>query len=100
MDSIKYFNPKTISELNQLLEKLLVSDFNFNIIINLDNLNDINFLTKIYKLLNLLKKNKKSLVVVSSDLIDKQVNVVPTLLEAYDIIELEEIERDLLLWWS
>ncbi|MBL6647934.1 MAG: ribonuclease Z [Flavobacteriaceae bacterium] len=97
MDSIKYFNPKTISELNQLLEKLLVSDFNFNIIINLDNLNDINFLTKIYKLLNLLKKNKKSLVVVSSDLIDKQVNVVPTLLEAYDIIELEEIERDLLL---
>ena len=97
MDSIKYLNPKTISELNQLLEKLLVSDFNFNIIINLDNLNDINFLTKIYKLLNLLKKNKKSLVVVSSDLIDKQVNVVPTLLEAYDIIELEEIERDLLL---
>ena len=56
MDSIKYFNPKTISELNQLLEKLLVSDFNFNFIINLDNLNDINFLTKIYKLLNLLKK--------------------------------------------
>ena len=97
MDSIKYFNPKTIRELNQLLEKLLVSDFNFNFIINLDNLNDINFLTKIYKLLNLLKKNKKSLVVVSSDLIDKQVNVVPTLLEAYDIIELEEIERDLLL---
>ena len=100
MDSIKYFNPKTSSELNQLIEKLLVSDFNFNIIINLDNLNDINFLTKIYNLLDLLKKNKKSLVVVSSDLIDKQVNVVPTLTEAYDIIELEEIERDLLSWWS
>ena len=96
MDSVKYFNPKTSSELNQLIEKLLVSDFNFNIIINLDNLNDINFLTKIYNLLDLLKKNKKSLVVVSSDLIDKQVNVVPTLPEAYDIIELEEIERDLL----
>jgi hypothetical protein len=94
MDSTKYFNPKTSSELNQLLEKLLVSDF--NIIINLDNLNDKNFLTKIYNLLDLLKKNKKSLVVISSDLIDKQVNVVPTLSEAYDIIELEEIERDLL----
>ena len=100
MDSIKYFNPKTSSELNQLLEKLLVNDFNFNIIINLDNLNDISFLTKIYNLLDLLKKNKKSLVVVSSYLIDKQVNVVPTLSEAYDIIELEEIERDLLSWWS
>ncbi len=96
MDSIKYFNPKTSSELNQLLEKLLVNDFNSNIIINLDNLNDISFLTKIYNLLDLLKKNKKSLVVVSSDLIDKQVNVVPTISEAYDIIELEEIERDLL----
>ena len=97
MDSVKYFNPKTSSELNQLLEKLLVNnDFNFNIIINLDNLNDISFLTKIYNLLDLLKKNKKSLVVVSSYLIDKQVNVVPTLSEAYDIIELEEIERDLL----
>ena len=100
MDSIKYFNPKTSSELNQLLEKLLVNDFNFNIIINLDNLNNISLLTKIYNLLDLLKKNKKSLVVVSSDLIDKQVNVVPTLSEAYDIIELEEIERDLLSWWS
>ena len=96
MDSIKYFNPKTSSELNQLLEKLLFNDFNFNIIINLDNLNDISSLTKIYNLLDLLKKNKKSLVVVSSDLIDKQVNVVPTISEAYDIIELEEIERDLL----
>ena len=96
MDSVKYFNPKTSSELNQLLEKLLVNDFNFNIIINLDNLNDISSLTKIYNLLDLLKKNKKSLVVVSSDLIDKHVNVVPTLAEAYDIIELEEIERDLL----
>ena len=96
MDSVKYFNPKTSSELNQLIEKLLASDFNYNIIINLDNLNDINFLIKIYNLLDLLKKNKKSLVVVSSDLIDKQINVVPTLSEAYDIIELEEIERDLL----
>jgi hypothetical protein len=96
MDSVKYFNPKTSSELNQLIEKLLASDFNYNIIINLDNLNDINFLIKIYNLLDLLKKNKKSLVVVSSYLIDKEVNVVPTLSEAYDIIELEEIERDLL----
>lgn len=100
MDSVKYFNPKTSSELNQLIEKLLASDFNYNIIINLDNLNDINFLIKIYNLLDLLKKNKKSLVVVSSYLIDKEVNVVPTLSEAYDIIELEEIERDLLSWWS
>ena len=46
--------------------------------------------------LNFSKKNKKSLVIVSSDLSCDQVNVVPTLSEAYDVIELEEIERDLL----
>ena len=57
MDSTKYFNPKTNSELNQFLEKLLVNDINFNIIINLDNLNDISFLTKIYNLLDLSLNN-------------------------------------------
>jgi hypothetical protein len=36
------------------------------------------------------------LVIVSSDLSCDKVNVVPTLSEAYDVIELEEIERDLL----
>jgi hypothetical protein len=45
------------------------------------------------------KKEKKSLVLVT-DAIDfnavpTTVTVVPTLLEAHDIIEMEEIERDL-----
>ena len=45
------------------------------------------------------KKAKKSLVVVTNAIdfnaVPKTITVVPTLLEAHDIIEMEEIERDL-----
>ena len=45
------------------------------------------------------KKSKKSFVIVVSDLdfnaISGKLTVVPSLLEAHDIIEMEEIERDL-----
>lgn len=44
------------------------------------------------------RHNGKSFVVVGSidfDEIDDEISVVPTLLEAYDLIQLEEIERDL-----
>jgi len=96
MDSIKSFKPKNQGELNELLKKLLTTDLDYNIIIDLTGLKDVNFLKEINKLSNLSKKNKKSLVVVNSDLSNDQVNVVPTLSEAFDMIELEEIERDLL----
>ena len=96
MDSIKSFSPKTNIELNELFKKLFASDLDYNIIIDLTSLMDINFLKDLRKLSNFSKKNKKSLVIVSSDLSCDQVNVAPTLSEAYDVIELEEIERDLL----
>jgi len=45
------------------------------------------------------KKAKKSFIIVASDLdfnaISDKLAVVPSLLEAHDIIEMEEIERDL-----
>ena len=45
------------------------------------------------------KKNKKSFVIVTSDLdhnaVSDQLAVVRSLIEAHDIIEMEEIERDL-----
>jgi esterase/lipase len=45
------------------------------------------------------KKEKKSLVLVANDIdfndVPTKLTVVPTLLEAHDIIEMEEIERDL-----
>jgi hypothetical protein len=45
------------------------------------------------------KKAKKSFVIVTSDFdfnaVPNKLTVVPSLLEAHDIIEMEEIERDL-----
>ncbi|MFK8295318.1 hypothetical protein ACI760_03895 [Capnocytophaga canimorsus] len=43
--------------------------------------------------------NKRSIVIVNDEItygnIPNEVNVTPTLQEAYDIIEMEEIQRDL-----
>ena len=45
------------------------------------------------------KKSKKSFVVVANGInfnaVSTQLTIVPTLLEAHDVIEMEEIERDL-----
>ncbi|MCZ8090563.1 ribonuclease Z [Flavobacterium sp.] len=45
------------------------------------------------------KKNKKSFVLVTDSIdynkVPSSITLVPTLLEAHDIIEMEEIERDL-----
>lgn len=50
-------------------------------------------------LMTLQKKQKKSLVTVIEGLnyneVPEKYNVVPSLLEAHDIIEMDEIERDL-----
>lgn len=45
------------------------------------------------------KKGKKSFVIVANDIdfndVPQDLNIVPSVLEAQDIIEMEEIERDL-----
>nr|WP_315175773.1 ribonuclease Z [uncultured Flavobacterium sp.] len=45
------------------------------------------------------KKNKKSFIIVASDFdynaVPTKLTVVPSVLEAHDIIDMEEIERDL-----
>ena len=38
---------------------------------------------------------KGSFVIVSDYIFDETLNIVPTLQEAFDVIELEEIEREL-----
>ena len=51
------------------------------------------------ELINLHKKEKKSIVLVADSVnfnaVPKNIILVPTILEAHDIIEMEEIERDL-----
>lgn len=51
------------------------------------------------KLSDIHKKNKKSFVVVAKNVnftgISEKLTVVPTIQEAHDMIEMDEIERDL-----
>ena len=75
---------------------------NFNIIIDLLGYKEeiaVNDLKLFLPLSKKHKKSKKSFVVVVADFdynaLPEKFTVVPSLLEAHDIIEMEEIERDL-----
>ena len=74
---------------------------NQNIIVDIFNLKGLKNkdLTVFLDFIKMSKKNKKSFVVVISDFdfnkATAKINVVPTIQEAHDIIEMEEIERDL-----
>lgn len=74
---------------------------NDNLIINLFSLGKLNTndLLEFLNLSNKHRKNRKSFVIVTNkvsyDEIPEELEVVPKLQEAYDIVEMEEIERDL-----
>ncbi|SFD17601.1 ribonuclease Z [Flavobacterium phragmitis] len=93
----------TQGDVNAFLEKVTQQFKTFekhNIIIDLssDEVSE-NDLKLFLPLSKTHKKAKKSFVIVASDLdfnaISDKLVVVPSLLEAHDIIEMEEIERDL-----
>tara|TARA_R110000868_G_scaffold185061_4_gene426841 strand:- start:2011 stop:2343 length:333 start_codon:yes stop_codon:yes gene_type:complete len=73
----------------------------FNIVIDLLQYNNLSIeeIKQFSLLAKQHKKAKKSLVIVVSNIdynaIPDKLTVVPSLLEAHDIIEMEEIERDL-----
>ena len=70
-----------------------------NIIIEFNEINFDEFFEDLNKLFIESKINKRSFVIVKSDFKSEYYNlnidIVPTLQEASDIIEIEEIERDL-----
>ena len=72
-----------------------------HLILNLLTVDDIAIknLKSLKPLASMFKKAKKSLVVVCQDIdfteVPEYINVVPTIIEANDIIEMEDIERDL-----
>lgn len=74
---------------------------NDNIIINLFSLKDISSadINEFLLLSNKHKTSKRSFVIVTSsisyDESPDEITIVPTLQEAYDLVEMEEIERDL-----
>ena len=70
-----------------------------NIIINFIELDFDEFFDDLNNLFNKSKKNNRSFVIINSDFRSEyynlNINIVPSLQEAIDIIEIEEIERDL-----
>ena len=91
----------SIVELVKKLDVIYSRFENDNIIINLTSLKSLTAqdVIEFLKISNQHRKEKHSFVIVTnkiqlSDIPDELV-IVPTLQEAYDIIEMEEIERDL-----
>ena len=94
--NIKIFNFKNKDEF-LLNFKSIKRNTAYNIIISL-NFNDFDNITdRLFELSNLSSQNNKSFVLVNSIFHNENICVAPTVKEAHDIIEIEEIERDLLL---
>lgn len=90
---VNAFLAKVTAERNIYKERNIILDLSQDKGITLDNL--LGFLS----LSNKHRSSKKSFVLVANDIdfndVPDEMVVVPTLLEANDIIEMEEIERDL-----
>jgi hypothetical protein len=93
----------TTSDINSFIENIITELVNFksqNLIIDLTTTNvtvkDIKLFAEASKT---HKKNKKSFVIVANDIdynaVPTKISVVPSIQEANDSIEMEEIERDL-----
>ena len=90
--------------IKQLIERIEHSYYKFkndNIIVNLSSLGKLH-LTDIIEFLQLSNRHRRAkhtFVIVSSnfnfDEAPDEIIIVPTLQEAYDVIEMEEMERDL-----
>ena len=91
----------TIIELVKKIQALYPKFKNNNIIVALTSLNKLGLqdVVEFLELSNTHKATKHSFVIVSDkvdlDLVPVEIVVVPTVQEAYDIIEMEEMERDL-----
>ena len=86
-----------VKKLNVLYERFK----NDNIIVNLTSLKPVTLenIVEFIQISNTHRKAKKSFVVVTDKInlteTPDEIIVVPTLQEAYDVIEMEEMERDL-----
>lgn len=91
----------TIIELVKKLEALYPKFEKHNIIIKLTALEGIKteYITEFLRLSNKHHKAKNSFVIVANNIniddVPEEMTIVPTVQEAYDIIEMEDMERDL-----
>jgi uncharacterized protein with NRDE domain len=91
--SFDVFLQKLTEQYNSFKSVNLIIDITHDKYFEISNLKQFSDLAKAHK------KNKKSFVVVATAIdfnkVPTTINTVPSLLEAHDIIEMEEIERDL-----
>lgn len=91
----------TVIELVKKLQALYPKFKNNNVIVNLTTLKPVKLeeLIEFLQLSNTHRASKHSFIIVTNkvnfDEVPDEIVVVPTLQEAYDIIEMEEMERDL-----
>ncbi|MCB0445732.1 MAG: ribonuclease Z [Gelidibacter sp.] len=91
----------TIIELVKKLQAIYPKFKNDNVIINLSSLNKVTLqnIIEFLEISNTHRRAKHSFVIVTDkanlDEMPDEILVVPTLKEAYDIIEMEDMERDL-----
>ena len=87
------FITKLTHEYNTYKDQNLILDLSFDKELKLEDVKSFSDLIKKHK------KAKKSLVLVATDFdfnaVPNSITLVPSVLEAHDIIELDEIERDL-----
>ena len=84
---------KLVHEYNSYKKQNLILDLSHDKELTMDDVKAFTDLSKSHK------KEKKSLILVTDsvnyNVVPKNITLVPTILEAHDIIEMEEIERDL-----
>ena len=91
----------TIIELVKKIQALYPKFKKNNIIVSLSSLNTLSLqdIMEFLEVSNSHRSSKQSFVIVSDkidlDTVPDEIVVVPTIQEAYDIIEMEEMERDL-----
>ena len=87
------FQAKIVHEYNSFKSQNLILDLSHDKDLTMKDIKSFADITKQHK------KGKKSLILVTDTIdynsVPVSVTVVPTLLEAHDIIEMDEIERDL-----
>lgn len=91
----------TLPELIKKIQEAYSKFKNDNIIVNITSLNTLSLqdVLEFLEFSNTHRKAKHSFVIISDkadlDEMPDEIIVVPTIQEAYDIIEMEEMERDL-----
>jgi hypothetical protein len=91
----------TIVELVKKIQTLYPKFKNNNIILSLSSLNKLGLqdIVEFLEISNTHRATNQSFVIVSdkidTELVPDEIVVVPTIQEAYDIIEMDEMERDL-----